>query len=667
VMGRATWDTGWFQAEVYKLLIEELGYSVARLQTYDSSEFYQKVAVGGADLWVNGWFPSNDELPASQPISDTVEVVGTTVEQGAYEAYVVDLHSAQQFSLTSLADLANPETASHFDGDGNGKAELVGCDYDLVCHAVIEHHIDSYGLRDTVEQVSGEYILLTRSALRRYDEEQSILLYTWMPNWVLERLELGKDVQVLEAPFATHPNMPDINDEQISISGLSGCPSDPCLLGFPTSDIRPVANSAFLDARPAIRRLLELVKIPLQDIASQNLRMVDGESSMDDIRRQARQWIAENRRDVDVWLAEAHAVGLETETLPPHALMTSEEIAEVSKVLRVIALPQEPFVMYDAGQFFGFSVDFINTLAEEIGYDVDIHVVSSMAKLLDEIERGAADVGMGGINITAQREQFIDFSLPIMNSGLKIMVTAESAQNAASLWYQFVAIFSPEILYLIAFLFIMLLVSSHVIWFVERHDNTEFPRAYWPGIADAFWWSAVTITTVGYGDKTPRGTVGRVIGLIWMFMGLFIIAYFTAGVTSSITLNKLNGFIDGPEDLIGKSVATVSDSTAAEYLEGQRVRLRLVAEIEEAYLLLDDGEVDAIVYDAVVLDYHAQNHGVGTYVTVGDAFQESHYGYMLGDDSPTIEHVNLGLLKIRELNLDKSLFARWFGDLSEAD
>ena len=52
-----------------------------------------------------------------------------------------------------------------------------------------------------------------------------------------------------------------------------------------------------------------------------------------------------------------------------------------------------------------------------------------------------------------------------------------------------------------------------------------------------------------------------------MFTSVVFIAYFTASVTSSLTLQQLRGDINGPEDLPGKRVASVQGSTSVEYLK----------------------------------------------------------------------------------------------------
>ncbi|MFH7563901.1 MULTISPECIES: ion channel [Oceanimonas] len=44
---------------------------------------------------------------------------------------------------------------------------------------------------------------------------------------------------------------------------------------------------------------------------------------------------------------------------------------------------------------------------------------------------------------------------------------------------------------------------------------------------------------MGYGDKAPVTFAGRLVGLIWMFAGMIMVASFTAAITSSLTVNNL--------------------------------------------------------------------------------------------------------------------------------
>ena len=106
----------------------------------------------------------------------------------------------------------------------------------------------------------------------------------------------------LSVPFSSWPDDPEADTE---VESVPGCLETPCNMGFAPGDIRVVANIEFLAANPAADTLFELVQIPLEEIAAQNVQMRAGENSTDEIRRHAEAWIEANREQVDQWLAAA--------------------------------------------------------------------------------------------------------------------------------------------------------------------------------------------------------------------------------------------------------------------------------------------------------------------------------------------------------------------------
>jgi len=211
----------------------------------------------------------------------------------------------------------------------------------------------------------------------------------------------------------------------------------------------------------------------------------------------------------------------------------------------------------------------------------------------------------------------------------------------------------------LATLLVILIAVGHLVWLVERKINPDFPGHYLKGIWEGMWWAAATVTTVGYGDKTVKDKFGRLIGIFWMFAGLFLIANFTAYVTAETTASQLEIAISGIDDLPGKKVITVSGTTSAEFLREERIAFQNVETIEEAYDLLENDEADAIVFDAPVLQYHAARSGNPSLKLVGSPFYPEHYGIVLKTQSPYKEQLNQALLEIRENGTFDELLAKW--------
>lgn len=652
-MARATWDTGWFQAEVYRILFNRLGYRVDGPRTMENGEFYDAVARGDVDMWANGWFPLHGGLFDRD---DPVELVGVQVDDGALQGYFIDRDSAERLAIDDLGDLADPTLASMFDIDGDGRADLIGCNVEWTCAETIDHHLTEYGLTQTVEHVQGDYSPLMHETIERYERGEPVLFYTFTPNWTVGELVPGEDVLWLETPY---PSLPpgQGGEDRTRIHGLEGCREDPCQIGWPPNDIRAVANRTFLADNPSVATLLDLVVIPLDDILDQNARMVEGEGDIADIRRHAEEWIAANEGTVAGWLAAA-----DPEAVPITGSSTGPGDG-VGATLRIAVRDLAPFVIYENRSYGGFEIELAELVADQLGRAVDIYAVDTVAKQLDDVSRGAADIAMGGVAITQSREERIDFSLPVLNTGLTILVPTDAQEGL----FAQIAAFSrtvagSDLPWLLAVFGIAVLVSAHLIWLTERRTNPDFAEPYAQGIWDSFYWSVVTMSTVGYGDKVARGTAGRILALVWIAAGTLVFATFTAAIASSLAVEEIRSDIAGPSDLPGNRVVTVHRSAGQDFLTGMGVGPIVVEEIDAAYSLIDEGSADAVVFDAPVLRFHATREGEGRVITVGPDFESVQYGIAVSDDDIRLrEDINLALLAIIESGAYERLHDKWFG------
>lgn len=249
-MARPTWDTGWFQAEIYKQLLGDLGYEVDGPVTMDNDEFYRAVAAGDVDFWASGWFPLHQQY-LDEDVEDAIEIVGTEVEAGALQGYLIDRATAEQRNITNLEALRDPDVAALFDVDGNGTADLIGCNVEWACADVVDHQLEAYGLSATVEQIQGDYSLLMVEAIDRYEAGEPVLFYTFTPNWTVGELVPGADVRWLETPFPSVPPGQTLEPGSTEIAGWPDAPPTRARRGGPptTSELSRTGTSWMPDRR----------------------------------------------------------------------------------------------------------------------------------------------------------------------------------------------------------------------------------------------------------------------------------------------------------------------------------------------------------------------------------------------------------------------------------
>ena len=122
-MAKANWDTGYFQAEVYKQALEKMGHTVSEPKAIKPSVFYVAAAAGDLDLWVNGWFSTHDGYIKES--KGKVEAVGYVMKKGGLQGYLVDKKTADKLGIKSVMDIK--AHAKQFDSNGDGKADMVAC------------------------------------------------------------------------------------------------------------------------------------------------------------------------------------------------------------------------------------------------------------------------------------------------------------------------------------------------------------------------------------------------------------------------------------------------------------------------------------------------------------------------------------------------------------
>jgi len=327
-------------------------------------------------------------------------------------------------------------------------------------------------------------------------------------------------------------------------------------------------------------------------------------------------------------------------------------------VLDIAVRNIEPFAFLTPRGWSGYSIEMWEEAAGALKIPYEYHEKASVAEQLEAVRSGTADAALGAISITAAREIEFDFTVPMYDSGLQILTKPSSA----SVWSLLAKLFSSTVLFLVLGLIALLIIVGHVVWLIERRRNEDFPRSYLSGVWEGTWWAIVTMSTVGYGDTSVKTRAGRLVAMCWMLLGLLLVAQFTAIITSTLTVTRLESDVNNLGDLNGKKVVTVANTTSVQFLDGLGIQALEVDSTQQAFQAVESGEAAAFVYDAPILRSYVASSSDESLQVVGPVFQPQGYGMVFPSGSGIIPPLDLEFLKQREDGFAADLSSKYLGD-----
>ena len=324
------------------------------------------------------------------------------------------------------------------------------------------------------------------------------------------------------------------------------------------------------------------------------------------------------------------------------SIATKAEVGK-SDTLKVAVKHTPPFIIKDGKTYSGLSIK----LWEKIAGDLQLQYVYQeydLQGLLDALKNGDVDICINPLSATSQRMEDFNFTQPFYISNLCIAVNSKGGHGLFAVLKKF---FSADFLKVVLLLLFVILIFGFLFWMAERKKNQADFRTGFKGIFDGLWLSAVTMTTVGYGDKAPKTTLGRAIGLIWMFTAIIIISGFTAGIASALTVDKLESSIEKLADLQKTTVGTLSKSSAAYFLKNKDIHFIGFERVEEGLTKLGQGEIEAFVYDEPIVRYYIGQSSFDLEV-LPLKFDSQYYGFSMPYSNQMIHQINPILLQFIE-------------------
>ncbi|TVZ26062.1 ligand-gated ion channel [Gillisia sp. Hel_I_86] len=308
-----------------------------------------------------------------------------------------------------------------------------------------------------------------------------------------------------------------------------------------------------------------------------------------------------------------------------------------------------PFIVKEGSDFSGLSISSWELINETLNLKYEYKTYPSLIRLMEAVENNEVDLSINPVTVTNPRMKRLDFSQPYF-----ISYTGIAKKSETMIWSYLANMFSWKFLSAILILLGVILLFGFLVWLFERKKNKEEFGGGVKGIFHGFWWSAVTMTTVGYGDKSPKTFGGRFIGLIWMFMAIIMISSLTAGIASSLTVQNISDEISNIQDLDNFEVITVAGSSAQELLNQYNIRSEEVANEKEGIQKIQDKESALFVYDQPILKFEIDRRNLNDELEVlQQTLKRDYYSYSFPKGSMLVKEINpvlIATLKTMEWN-----------------
>ncbi len=333
-----------------------------------------------------------------------------------------------------------------------------------------------------------------------------------------------------------------------------------------------------------------------------------------------------------------------------------------SEALRVAVYEMPPYASAGPdGAFSGVSVELWRRVAEELGSQYRLTSVSRMDDVIAGLERGRFDAAIGAITITPERAARVDFSYPAHRSGVAVAVPRSVGPIPAIFAYGLVAI---ELSSLILTMLALLLLIGIAMWFIERPSRAaEASDSSVVSLRDGIYWAVVTMTTVGYGDKTPKTPVGQFLAIVWMLTSVALVSLLSASLVSRLTAERVeSGVLFAESDLAGKKLAAVASSSGAEYLERLRLGYAKFDSLQDALASLADGKTDAVVNSVGGLRYLVNARFAKTLRVPKELLAPAYMAIALPEHGLLKKRVDRALMRITSSPEWRSLEGRYFGE-----
>lgn len=309
------------------------------------------------------------------------------------------------------------------------------------------------------------------------------------------------------------------------------------------------------------------------------------------------------------------------------------------------------------GQWTGISIETWRHVAKDLHVDYEFREMT-LAEILSSLESKKIDAAVAAISVTAERSEVIDFAHPHFTTGLGIAVSTDQHRSR---WGGLKRIFTHRLLIIAGCAIGAILLLGVLFWRSEsRAGEGAFGQTKKEGLGLGMWWTVILL--LGHKGVDPKTKLGRFLAASVMVMSILMFSVMTGVIASAMTVESLETPIQRPSDLHKVRTGIVEGSTSQEYLNARRIPHRQFASLTDALHAVEQGHIDAVVYDQALLKYTVRKDFADVIDVLPVKFNTQEYAIALTRDSEFRKPINSSLLSYRASDEWDHLLFRFGGE-----
>nr|XP_023919109.1 glutamate receptor 2.3-like [Quercus suber] len=323
-------------------------------------------------------------------------------------------------------------------------------------------------------------------------------------------------------------------------------------------------------------------------------------------------------------------------------------------------------------QVTGYCIDVFNAVMKTLPYSVSYEFIpfanssggsaGSYNDLVYQVYLKNFDAVVGDITITANRSNFVDFTLPYTESGVSLVVPI--VDNGTRNAWIFLKPLSRDLWITSGCFFVF---NGFVVWVLEHRINDDFRGPPAHQIGTSLWYSFSTMVFAQ--REIVVSNLARFVVIIWVFVVLILTQSYTASLTSLLTVQQLQPTVTDINQLIknGEYVGYQGGSFILPILKKMNfdeTKLKVYDTAEECDILLSKGSANGGIAGAIFeIPYMKLFLGqyCSKYTMVESIYNIDGFGFVFPVGSPLVSDVSRAVLKVTEGEKMKNIENAWLG------